>query len=281
MRGLFKFHLWLVLQGGLCFLCSIWYLKKEEWVQAHQARLRQARPVSIAVLSCRRPDLLNQTIRSLEMHVTKHLVRDRWIVDCDNATVPLNVARRLGYKSIGAAPRGPREHNIMDNIQVLFQACQTPIVLFTEDDWLFTKPLFLEDAMAVLNTGARVSQVRLTGLKTVLQPDKTRGKQHTKGVHRGVDWYYSRNPAGPGGIFGAWSNNPCVFHRETVRVLGGDFSRFAHELQANRPFREEGYSEAQLIPSYVTHIGTKRHVTITTKVKTFSHIVSLPASQPV
>jgi hypothetical protein len=93
--------------------------------------------VTVAVLSCRRHDLLAGTVATFERWNTYPITR-RLLLDCDNSTAAAEAVRRSAghrdYEIVVAPVRLPgedRETNILKNLQALYDAVSTPYVYFT------------------------------------------------------------------------------------------------------------------------------------------------------
>ena len=91
------------------------------------------------------------------------------------------------------------------------------------------------------------------------------------------DWHFAMCPGGPAGMYGSYSNNPHLFDMQTYRKYVIDFSRFGHELEVNRVFRNESakweeccVQKNAVVNSrkvktdihFVVHTGGQRHVTV-------------------
>lgn len=238
--------------------------------------------LSIAVLSCKRPDLLKSTLRSLERNLAYPVIA-RYIVDCDDATSNYAVARAVhhGYISVAAAPYDNREHNILSNIQALYASVKTDLVYFTEDDWFTTRTGFIDEAVGIFERNVtvahRVSEVVATANPTGVM-ELLDGVSHS-GRH--FDWYFSDCPGSkrkggwpPFGYYGGWTNHPHVANVTDVLSVVGDFRRYNSEGDVTRDgmkaviggadghLNPEGCARymAFVLPAAVRHLGINRGI---------------------
>ena len=204
-------------------------------------------PITLLVLSCGRPALLSVTLSTLFSILPAETFTDFRLLDCrDNIT-------RAGFQVVPACKLSAREADIMCNVDRLYQSATTTFVLFTEDDWQFTNPTLLtdlEDISTLLWKHRRATTVQLTGKNTPIYYNKTRGLHR----HGKIIWAWTNSPAGPNGMFGAWTNNPHI-GRAAIRPAD-----LKHEGRSSMKFHAAGYSNIQTMASYVSHIGQGAHV---------------------
>ena len=67
-------------------------------------------------------------------------------------------------------------------------------------------------------------------------------------------WAWTNCPAGPGGSFGAWTNNPHFGRASLPPPLT------SHELQSSISLQKRGYVNVQTVQPHVKHAGAHAHV---------------------
>lgn len=204
-------------------------------------------PISLLVLSCGRPALLNATLTSLFAVVPPPTFAELVMLDCHDEIAHPH------FRRVPACNITDRESDIMCNVNRLYLHARSTFVLFTEDDWKFTNPLLLthlRDLTSLLWRTQAATTIQLTGKNKPLRYNKTRGVFH----HRNISYAWTNSPAGPGGMFGAWTNNPHI-GRSALRPAD-----LSSEWQSSIRFRHAGYGTLQTMLSYVVHIGGDAHV---------------------
>lgn len=202
---------------------------------------------TLLVLSCRRPVLLNISLHSLFLAVPEITFEEMLLLDCQN------IERSPKFKQVSACTLKEREPNIMCNVNKLYTTARTKYVFFTEDDW-FYKSMTLKHDFAnfklILDQFQNASTIQLTGLDQPIQHNRTRGVHETGGM----SWAWTNCPAGPGGSFGAWTNNPHFGRTSLPPPLS------SHEFRSSILLYKRGFANIQTVQSHVKHIGRHAHV---------------------
>ena len=205
--------------------------------------------ITLLLLSCGRPALLNRTVTSLYQQIPPYLFDEMLLIDCKDK---INLT---GFTSLRACETKTREENIMCNIHRLYNAAKTTYVLFTEDDWEFVRskpPLkeMISPFMKILDVQKSATSLQLSGLNKPFYHNKTRAPH----LHKGSVWVWTNSPAGPNGNFGSWTNNPHI------AKLPMPFPDLSHEGKNSVAMRRLGYTNIQSVQRYVRHIGKGYHV---------------------
>ena len=172
--------------------------------------------ITVAILTCRRFNLLKKTIESVKGISST----ERLLLDCDNDTNTLQYAEARGYSAVPAAPMSNRERNIMCNIDALYRRVKTRFVYFTEDDWQLKHRWFVRRAVRLLiKSQSTISVVAATG-----------------SGNGGWGWYTERCPLIRDGGFGAWTNQAHLADPTFIRnhTQGAKFCSVAHEAEVTR-----------------------------------------------
>lgn len=254
-----------------------------------QHKPQTAPSVTVAALSCKRHDLLKDTLSTFESYNT-FPISARFVLDCDNSSTALKVAQSIhrGYTAVPAAARRTdltrqkdiREHNIVDNIIALYAVAPTEYVYFTEGDWNTTRDGFIDEALAILQSAPGDINVSTVLARKALMMKEVNHKETRNAVSflkkRPFEWGYSNCPAGGAGNYGSWSNNPHVCKVDLFRKYMLDGPKPKDEVAMNRKFwRESGFNEglrrrtyeclrnmAQPFNDAVYHTGGSRHINL-------------------
>lgn len=204
-------------------------------------------PISLLVLSCGRPALLNTTLTSLFAIVPASTFKELLMLDCRNEIA------RPQFRRVPACNISDRERDIMCNVDRLYLNAKTTFVLFIEDDWKFTNPLLFNHLRAMTSLlwhTPSATTIQLTGKNVPIHYNKTRGIFS----YRNISWAWTNSPAGPGGMFGSWTNNPHI-GRSAIRPAD-----LTHEAMSSLKYHRAGYGNIQTMMSYVVHIGGGAHI---------------------
>lgn len=221
--------------------------------------ITSARPeVTVAILSCKRPDLLRKTLSNFTT-LNTYPISDWLILDCDDDVRQLDVARSFKpFRQVQAEPFKNREHNIMCNIQRLYDAAKTDYVFFSEDDWSMLRSGFISKALFILNgpMSENVTQVLATPGPTGPDPERPSGSSR---------WHFSRCPLWKNGGFGAWSNHPHLSYKPKIFADVGSLCDYGHEAAVTKKGYGGGTGKCKrafvhLYEQYSEHLGGSRSV---------------------
>lgn len=236
--------------------------------------------VSIGVVCCDRPELLETTLESTRQALSAFSSELEWLA-FDNGSTPA-VRRVLEDAGIDLVLRSRRNRGLAPALDALYRESQGDLILTLEDDWrcLARTPEWLELAVAVLDTQPDVGLVRLRK-----RDDNQCGhwKRHRYDVAlRHHPWSIRPIPAvvetrevGGQPVFVAsaeyvnWTNNPTLCRRE-VRDWIGPMAAYLPDPRDHRPrdgvhpglegaidrrWRSGPWKVAKLIDGPYTHIG--------------------------
>lgn len=195
----------------------------------------------------RRPDLLDQTLQSLtglaEMPV--RAVNDFG----DEATN--DIFRSYFPQGTLLCPDARLGHH--KAVDWLYGEVKTPYIFHNEDDWLFSRTDFLEDAIALLEADATIASVCFRDTEDFGFDE---GERRAISNHDLNGIRYRRLDA----LHDQWHGytfNPHVARRDLWAGLNG-FSGFGKERHISRTLRARGLYVAFLMPPACCHIGEGR-----------------------
>jgi hypothetical protein len=218
--------------------------------------LRTGDGVTVTITSCDRWDLLKRTIESFETFNTYSAIEERIILlDCSGEDFLQKVRLHFPhYKVVFSQSTSRRgEGRMLANVEYLSSMVTSKYWFYLEDDWLFYDRGFLEYGIAAL---------KVTPSPQVIFRDHNVVKPQvntTAGWSKVVDDIFVaplRAPAGPGGVFGAFSFNPFVMRTVDKGKYVGDFRAYHSEAHLSREmWRRHHLHVAILNRGFVKHLG--------------------------
>ena len=211
-------------------------------------------PVTDAVTLCmtmgNRPDLLDQTLRSLlALHTFKHVVA---INDFGDEASNAVFQRHCPHGRLVQAPVGNGHHKAID---LLYAQVHTPHIFHIEDDWHFASPIPFAAIFEALAAHPRISQVCLRNLDDFTPQGVASNAQRLEGSALPLfsltalhdQWY-------------GYTFNPHVTTTRLAQSLS-PFSAHRKERHISRTLRHNGLFTAFLNPGGCTHLGDEHSVT--------------------
>jgi len=140
-------------------------------------------------------------------------------------------------------------------VDALYSEVTTPYIWHGEDDWLFHRDGFLDQARNLLEADPRISAVCFRDLEDFPHTAADRARI-TRGEIDGVRFarLEALHPQWHGYTF-----NPHLARRSLWEEIGG-FARFGKERHISRHLRARGMFVAFLEPGACSHIGEERGV---------------------
>lgn len=223
--------------------------------------------VTLAITSCARHALLEQTLRSFRLHNTYAPVRTvvvedselgppDWFWELDN----------LGEKKW--ISNGRRRGQVYTCDRAMAEV-KTPYVFWSEDDWEFTRAGFMEESLAILKDHPQVLQVwmRDDSAHPVVSDSRFPFPIMQTEWHNG---------------WSGFAFNPGLRRLKDYQRIGsygrqvGYDPRYVGELELSRLYFGMGYVAAK-IPAACEHIGQLQHVRWETAPKAPKVLIAIPA----
>jgi hypothetical protein len=204
--------------------------------------------ITVVLTSCGRWDLLTQSIDTFLAHHRP----DRFLLIEDSANEDFARLIRERYPAIEVVLNNPRlgQHAAIDKA---YGMVTTPMILHLEDDWLFTGPMDVNDALAVLAGDERIVSVCFSVFARSKFRHRIFGKRFKHGdrsyarmEHAHRDWY-------------GYSFYPTLLRRKTWEDHG-PFARFANERAISRYMKDRGLGLVYQLPGVGLHVGSGRSV---------------------
>ncbi len=209
-------------------------------------------PITVILTSCGRQDLLQQTINSFLLRNTYHIT-EWWIYE-DSGVPGINDVLKSIYPFIKWIEPNNRHGQIVA-LDTLWSKVKTPYAFHCEDDWLFTRPGFIEKSISIMEAEPKIAHVWLRDAKDLVAHPIQWGMEY--GILKASK-----------SLWAGFQFSPSVKRLADYRAIGsyGKYTTF----DKNRPWKAEaaisqlynrlGYKAAILNEAHILHIGADRHV---------------------
>ncbi|MDE0705470.1 MAG: hypothetical protein OXH59_17300 [Rhodospirillaceae bacterium] len=213
-------------------------------------------PYTVALTSCGRFDLLEQTLASLLPRLDGPLAEVLIAEDSGDKQVFDVVQQFIGkFSGIEVIINDPPLGQVK-SIDKLYSRIDTEWIFHCEDDWEFFADGFIGKSFAILNEFDRYSMVSL----------RERGKFGDDQFFpdpisaSGVEFFALNPSARP--IWAGLSFNPGLRRMRDYKIVGpyADLAVIAMERHVSSCYQELGFSIVHLAEPAVRHIGAGRHI---------------------
>ncbi len=208
------------------------------------------REITFVLTSCGRFDLLRRTLASfLEQNDTK-IAKYIIVEDSGDESVRDVLAEfpDIDFELIvNQIKRGQ-----LWSIDLAYERVQTPYIFHCEDDWLFTRPGFMEPSLTLLEDFPDVVQVLIRDLEDEKHPVKVPLQ-----THKGISFYAPMPTDHPNSY--CYSFNPGLRRLADYKKIG-PFRLILEEKNISDLARRMGYRQVRLENGGVQHIGRHRHM---------------------
>lgn len=226
--------------------------------------------IDIVITSCGRFELTKRTILSLLKYNT-YLVNCLIIIEDSDSRIEYEKINEFIDKYPGGFPcKSFIIHNTgklgqVKAIDIAYQYITTEYFLHCENDWLFTRPGFIEKSLAVLEANPKILTVWLRDMNDTnthpVETDKTYSIYDTNLENKITD-YYLMGINALGGNWHGFTWNPGLRRLSDYNLIApfssflqpGDFAALT-ECRIGQRYFELGYRAAILPEGYCKHIG--------------------------
>lgn len=205
--------------------------------------------LTVVLTSCRRPDLLVETLDSF-FSTNDYPLREFIIIeDSDDASVQAIPSRYPG-QPIRVILNGVNvgQHRSIDKA---YSEVRTPYILHLEDDWAFPASQVVGKGIEILK---RDPQVALVQLRT--DADMPRNIQRLP--HAPGEIAYWRIPPAAHRVWHSFTFNPTVKRLSDYKKLPQGYAGFRTEAEISLHYKDEGAIMAWLAGTGVSHAGFGR-----------------------
>ncbi len=216
-------------------------------------RMTEYPDITLVITSCRRFDLLKQTIASMRSWIGKF--PEKILIEDSNENPSLFGQLRDEGFTILRNEENLGQHKSIDRA---YAQVHTDYIFHCEDDWVFLgEPNFM-GARSILEDGIeghdRISCVCFRDFV----PRKWKWSTSREMMFHGSKWKYSFRQTSRWNAF-TW--NPCLLRRD-LQAVTGSYQSFLTEGSIARYLRKNGYIVVWEISKKIDHIGAAdRHIT--------------------
>jgi hypothetical protein len=221
--------------------------------------------ITVCLTSCGRHDLLERTLESFFKYNTYPIEDFMWSEDADIPQlegflrqwdgINFNVEHRLDKKYNYDKPISFFYGKVgqIKSIDRMYSTVTTPYIFHLEDDWLFTRPSFVEKSLEIMESHPEILQVHLREQNDLNgHPVIYDNEQYGILEHGKTRWH-------------GFSLNPSLKRLSDYKLINGGYAVVGHEVDLSEWYYKKGFIAAILKEGCVKHIGQNRHVKDTTR----------------
>jgi Glycosyl transferase family 2 len=215
--------------------------------------LENGEGVSFVLTSCGRFDLLERTLASFLQHNT-YPISEFIIVEDSGSPEVRDVLKAFPVVFdliINTQARGQ-----IASIDLAYSRVTQPLIFHCEDDWLFLRSRFIEDALTIVKAFPQISMVNVLCPGILDEMDEIL-KNCPPIEYGGVKLKII--PPDAHELWFGYSFNPGLRRSSDYHRLGS-FTAIGHESDLSLYFKNLNMSIAVLEEPACTHIGAERHV---------------------
>ena len=211
-------------------------------------------PYTVALTSCGRFDLLEQTLASLLPRLEGPFEKLVIVEDSGKSGIEVVIDKfrnsRFEIEIIANMPPIGQ----VGSIDRMYSNIQTEWVFHCEDDWIFYNEEFISTSFAIMKEFDSCSTVALTGL-----PGESACYLPEAVARCGVPYFVAN---GEGRIYGGFHFGPGLRRIRDYRIVGpySDVGLKVGEGPVARIYRDLGYRVFFVNRPFIRHIGRERHV---------------------
>jgi hypothetical protein len=118
--------------------------------------------ITLVITSCGRLDLLQRTIDSLWQYY--QFPKDRFIIIEDSANKAVATELQSIYGQKATVIFNEKNIGLLASVDKAYSHVKTPYIFHCEDDWVFYRPGFIEESIAMLEADPKLKQVNLRSI---------------------------------------------------------------------------------------------------------------------
>ncbi|SCA55820.1 conserved hypothetical protein [Candidatus Terasakiella magnetica] len=219
--------------------------------------------VTFVLTSCGRVDLLQKTIESFEKQNTYPIKRAIITEDSCDPEVYQQVQDLFGDRFEIWANKEKKGQ--IKSIVDAYASIDTPYIFHCEDDWEFTRPNFIEESMAILESNPKILQPFLESIEDAniatesVELFKAEDKVELESTS------YLTFSVAEGWEWGFFSFKPGLRRKSDYDLING-YARFTNELDIGCVYKEQEFYCVVLDPPAMINTGHERHVADPTRI---------------
>ena len=214
--------------------------------------------VTFVLTSCGRKFLLDKVLNSFFKYNTYKFENMFLVEDSINENVYKEISDDWGdkIKIICNKNKKGQIKSIIDT----YKKVNTPYIFHCEDDWLYTRPSFVEESLKILKTDEKIIQVWLESKKSASRLDifSYGDLQLIDGIK------YRKVFCKEGWEWGHFSFRPGVKRLSDYNLIGG-YKKFKNELDISLKYKQLGFYTVIIENPAVLDIGDDHHMSDPTR----------------
>jgi glycosyltransferase involved in cell wall biosynthesis len=206
--------------------------------------------ITVVLTSCRRQDLLVQTMDSF-FASNDYPIKEFIVIEDSNDQTVAEIARRYPDQPIKIIINGNNlgQHRSIDKA---YAEVTTPYILHLEDDWLFPVPGFIAKGIDILEHEPNCHLVQL-------RDDADMPKEVRRLDRKSIgDARYSMIPPATHRVWHSFTYNPTVKRLADYQRLEAGYAGFTTEAEISLFYKDQGSEMAWLLGAGIKHIGWDR-----------------------
>jgi glycosyltransferase involved in cell wall biosynthesis len=206
--------------------------------------------ITVVLTSCRRQDLLVQTLDSF-FGTNDYPIKEFIVIEGSNDQTVAELASRYPDQPLRFIINGNNlgQHRSIDKA---YAEVTTPYILHLEDDWLFPVPGVIAKGIAILEQEPKCHLVQLRD-----HEDMPKEVRRITPKQLG-DARYSMIPPATHRVWHSFTYNPTVKRLADCKSLEAGYAGFTTEAEISLFYKNQGREMAWLLDAGIKHIGWDR-----------------------
>ncbi|URW80797.1 glycosyltransferase family 2 protein [Xiashengella succiniciproducens] len=221
--------------------------------------------ITLVITSCGRLDLLQRTIDSLWQYY--QFPKDRFIIIEDSANKAVATELQSIYGQKATVIFNEKNIGLLASVDKAYSYVKTPYIFHCEDDWVFYRPGFIEESIAMLEADPKLKQVNLRSIHHDYIKNHPLDIEKERLEIAGTTCYKVRMPENfdKSGIktqlplheldWSCFSFNPGVVRLKDYAATKGYKNIAESEAEISSWYKKRGYYMVVLENDAVLHIG--------------------------
>jgi len=221
--------------------------------------------ITLVITSCGRVELLKRTVASLIKYYK--FPKERFIIIEDSANKKVADELKAEFGEIATLLINDKNLGILKSVDKAYEKVTTQYIFHCEDDWVFYRPGFIEESIAMLEADAKLKQVNLRSIHHDYIVHHPLNIEPQRLNIAGMYCYKIKIPDGydktqiPTSFsieeldWSCFSFNPGVIRKSDYDLTGGYCNVAASEAEISSWYKLRGYYMVALEYDAVLHIG--------------------------
>lgn len=221
--------------------------------------------ISLVITSCGRVDLLKRTVDSLWKYY--QFPKENFYIIEDSAKPEVASQLQQMFGSIATLIINEKNIGLLNSVDKVYSRVTTKYIFHCEDDWVFYRPGFIEESIAMLEADTKLKQVNLRSIYHDYIIHHPLAIEETRFCIAGQACYKIKIPDNydKRGIptsypldqldWSCFSFNPGIVRKADYDMTGGYIRIASSEAEISTWYKQKGYYMVALENDAVLHIG--------------------------